>query len=279
MMADSLVIYRLSRAPERRIFYIDVGNLPKVKAEQYMKDIMNRYRNKIVYDSTTGEIKDDRKFMTMLEDFWLPRREGGRGTEITTLPGGENLGQIADIEYFQKKVYQALNIPTSRFEEQSGFNFGRAAEISRDEMKFAKFITRIRRKFNSLFDDLMETQLVLKGVITPEDWDKIKNSIVYVYAQDQYYQEMKEAENLRNRVDVLNQITPYVGIYYSKDYIRRNVLKLTDKEVEDIAIQNKDDPLELQPGMPGADQAIAMDGQDQQAQLQQQQLQQQKKTR
>jgi len=213
----------------------------------------------------------------MLEDFWLPRREGGRGTEITTLPGGENLGQIADIEYFQKKVYQALNIPTSRFEEQSGFNFGRAAEISRDEMKFAKFITRIRRKFNSLFDDLMETQLVLKGVITPEDWDKIKNSIVYVYAQDQYYQEMKEAENLRNRVDVLNQITPYVGIYYSKDYIRRNVLKLTDKEVEDIAIQNKDDPMELQPGMPGADQAIAMDNQDQQAQLQQQQLQQQKK--
>jgi len=279
MMADSLVIYRLSRAPERRIFYIDVGNLPKVKAEQYMKDIMNRYRNKIVYDSTTGEIKDDRKFMTMLEDFWLPRREGGRGTEITTLPGGENLGQIADIEYFQKKVYQALNIPTSRFEEQSGFNFGRAAEISRDEMKFAKFITRIRRKFNSLFDDLMETQLVLKGVITPEDWDKIKNSMVYVYAQDQYYQEMKEAENLRNRVDVLNQITPYVGLYFSKDYIRRNVLKLTDKEVEQIAKQNEDDPMELQPGMPGADQAIAMDNQDQQAQLQQQQLQQQKKTR
>jgi hypothetical protein len=242
-----------------------------------MKDIMNRYRNKIVYDSTTGEIKDDRKFMTMLEDFWLPRREGGRGTEITTLPGGENLGQIADIEYFQKKVYQALNIPTSRFEEQSGFNFGRAAEISRDEMKFAKFITRIRRKFNMLFNDLLETQLVLKGVIVPDDWEKIKASLVYVYAQDQYFQEMKEAENLRNRVDVLNQITPYVGIYYSKDYIRRNILKLTDKEVEDIAIQNKDDPMELQPGMPGADQAIAMDGQDQQAQLQQQQMQQQKK--
>ena len=258
MMADSLVIYRLSRAPERRIFYIDVGNLPKLKAEQYMKDIMARYRNKIVYDSSTGEIKDDRKFMTMLEDFWLPRREGGRGTEITTLPGGENLGQIADIEYFQNKVYQSLNVPTSRFKEQSsGFNFGRQAEISRDELKFAKFIGRIRRKFNMLFNDILKTQLVLKGVITIEDWEPIKEKLNYKYAQDQYYQEMKEAENLRNRVDVLNQMSPYVGMYFSKEYIRKNILKLTNDEIELIAKENKDDPVAIQPGMPGADQVIA----------------------
>jgi hypothetical protein len=258
MMADSLVIYRLSRAPERRIFYIDVGNLPKIKAEQYMKDIMTRYRNKIVYDSTTGEIKDDRKFMTMLEDFWLPRREGGRGTEITTLPGGENLGQIADIEYFQNKVYMSLNIPTSRFTQSSGFNFGRQAEISNDEIKFAKFVSRLRRKFNALFDDLLETQLVLKGVITPEDWPAIKNKLQYVYAQDQYYLEMKEAENLRNRVDVLNQMSPYVGIYYSKDYIRKNVLRLTDDQIKQIEKENEQDPVEIQPGMPGSEQAAAL---------------------
>jgi len=223
-----------------------------------MKDIMTRYRNKIVYDSTTGEIKDDRKFMTMLEDFWLPRREGGRGTEITTLPGGENLGQIADIEYFQNKVYMSLNIPTSRFTQSSGFNFGRQAEISNDEIKFAKFVSRLRRKFNALFDDLLETQLVLKGVITPEDWPEIKNKLQYVYAQDQYYLEMKEAENLRNRVDVLNQMSPYVGIYYSKDYIRKNVLRLTDDEIKQIEKENEQDPVEIQPGMPGSEQAAAL---------------------
>ena len=258
MMADSLVIYRLSRAPERRIFYIDVGNLPKIKAEQYMKDIMARYRNKIIYDSTTGEVKDDRKFMTMLEDFWLPRREGGRGTEITTLPGGENLGQIQDIEFFQNKVYQALNVPVSRFQQQSGFNFGRAAEISRDEVKFAKFISRLRRKFNKLFDDLLETQLVLKGVITPEDWQGIKEKLDYQYAQDQYYQEIKEAENLRNRLDVLNQMSPYVGIYFSKDYVRKKVLRLTKDEIEQIEQEIEADPPEIQPGMPGSEQAAAL---------------------
>ncbi len=258
MMADSLVIYRLSRAPERRIFYIDVGNLPKLKAEQYMKDIMARYRNKIIYDSSTGEIKDDRKFMTMLEDFWLPRREGGRGTEITTLPGGENLGQIADIEYFQNKVYQSLNIPTSRFQQSTGFNFGRQAEISNDEIKFAKFISRLRRKFNVLFDDLLETQLVLKGIINPDEWQAIKSKIDYKYAQDQYFQEMKDAENLRNRVDVLNQMSPYVGIYYSKNYIRKNVLKLTDDEIAQIEKENEQDPVEIQPGMPGSEQAAAL---------------------
>ena len=258
MMEDALVIYRLARAPERRIFYIDVGNLPKVKAEQYLKDIMARYRNKIVYDSNTGEIRDDRKMMTMLEDFWLPRREGGRGTEITTLPGGENLGQIADIEYFQNKVYQSLNIPLSRFQQNSGFNFGRQAEISNDEIKFAKFVSRLRRKFNALFDDLLETQLVLKGIITPEDWSSIKSKIDYKYAQDQYYQEMKDAENLRNRVDVLNQMSPYVGIYYSKDYIRKNILKLSDAEIKQIEKENEKDPVEIQPGMPGSEQAAAL---------------------
>ena len=258
MVADSLVIYRLARAPERRIFYIDVGNLPKIKAEQYMKDIMARYRNKIVYDSATGEIKDDRKFMTMLEDFWLPRREGGRGTEITTLPGGENLGQIADIEFFQNKVYQALNVPVSRFQQQSGFNFGRAAEISRDEMKFAKFVSRLRRKFNILFDDLLQTQLVLKNIITPEDWANIKEKINYEYAQDQYYQEIKDAENLRNRLDVVNQMSPYVGVYFSKDYIRKKVLKLTDNDIEQIEKENENEPPTIQPGMPGSEQAMAL---------------------
>lgn len=258
MMADSLVIYRLSRAPERRIFYIDVGNLPKQKAEQYMKDLMTRYRNKIVYDSTTGEIKDDRKFMTMLEDFWLPRREGGRGTEISTLPGGENLGQIADIEYFQNKVYQSLNVPTSRFQESSGFNFGRQAEISRDEIKFAKFISRLRRKFNALFDDLLKTQLILKKIIRSDEWDQLKQSINYKYAQDQYYQEMKEAENLRNRLDVLNQMSPYVGVYFSQSYVKKNVLKMTDAEIERIEAENEEQPPVSQPGMPGSEQAAAL---------------------
>lgn len=269
MMTDSLVIYRLARAPERRIFYIDVGNLPKIKAEQYMKDIMTRYRNKIVYDSTSGEVRDDRKFMNILEDFWLPRREGGRGTEITTLPGGENLGQIQDIEFFQNKVYQALNVPMSRFQQQSGFNFGRAAEISRDEMKFAKFISRLRRKFNMLFDDLLRTQLVLKNIITEEDWENIKENIDYKYAQDQYFQEIKEAENLRNRIDVLNQMSPYVGVYYSKNYVRKNVLKLTDEDIEQIEKENEEDPPSMQPGMPGADQMLQQQQMDMQAQQQQ----------
>jgi hypothetical protein len=258
MMSDSLVIYRLARAPERRIFYIDIGNLPKVKAEQYMKDIMAKYRNKIVYDSATGEIKDDRKFMTMLEDFWLPRREGGRGTEITTLPGGENLGQIADIEYFQKKVYQSLNIPMSRFQEQSGFNFGRAAEISHDEMKFAKFINRLRKRFNHLFDDLLKTQLVLKRIITEADWSDIKNNVKYLYAQDQYFQEMKDLENLRNKIDTLNQVQPYVGSYFSKEYVKKNILRLNDDEIEMIDQQNQEDPPEQQQGEPGSLQAAGL---------------------
>ena len=234
MMEDSLVIYRLSRAPERRIFYIDVGNLPKQKAEQYLKDIMNRYRNKIVYDSNTGEIKDDRKFMTMLEDFWLPRREGGKGTEITTLPGGENLGQIQDIEFFQNKMYKSLNVPPSRLQPEQGLNFGRASEINRDELKFAKFVDRLRKKFNVLFDDLLHTQLILKGIITENDWEVIKQKIKYIYAQDQLFAEMKEAEVMRNRIDVLNAMQPYVGTYFSKNYVKKKVLKFSDDDIEEM---------------------------------------------
>lgn len=234
MMEDSLVIYRLSRAPERRVFYIDVGNLPKIKAEQYLKDIMTRYRNKIVYDSATGEVRDDRKFMTMLEDFWLPRREGGRGTEITTLPGGENLGQIDDIEYFQTKLYQALDVPLSRLQPQTGIQFGRAAEITRDELKFSKFVDRLRKKFNELFNDVLKSQLILKGVLVESDWDQIVEKINYQYAEDQFFKEMKDAENLRNRIDVLNQIQPYVGTYYSKNFVMRNVLRLSDDEIENM---------------------------------------------
>lgn len=253
MMTDSLVIYRLSRAPERRIFYIDIGNLPKLKAEQYMKDIMARYRNKIVYDSATGEIKDDRKFMTMLEDFWLPRREGGKGTEITTLPGGENLGEIADIEYFQNKVYQSLNIPISRFQQQSGFNFGRAAEISHEEMKFKKFIDRLRKKFNHLFNDLLRTQLILKKIITDSDWEEIKEDLTYNYAQDQYFQEMKDMDNMRNKLEVLTQAQPFVGMFLSKQYVRKNILKLNDEEIARMEQELQDEPVG-QGDMQGMDQ-------------------------
>jgi hypothetical protein len=261
MMTDSLVIYRLARAPERRIFYIDIGNLPKLKAEQYMKDVMARYRNKIVYDSATGEIKDDRKFMTMLEDFWLPRREGGRGTEITTLPGGENLGQIADIEYFQNKVYQSLNIPMSRFQEQAGFNFGRQAEINRDELKFGKFINRLTKKFSFLFQDLLKTQLILKGIATEADFEQIKDKIEFTFAKDQYYEELKNAENIRNRVDVLNQIQPYVGTYYSMQYVRKNILKMTDEQIQNIENENQEEPPPPAPGSPEAQQAAELGNQ------------------
>lgn len=243
MMEDALVIYRISRAPERRIFYIDVGNLPKIKAEQYLKDIMARYRNKIVYDSQTGEIRDDRKMMSMLEDFWLPRREGGRGTEITTLPGGENLGQIDDINYFQTKLYQALNVPLSRLQQQSGFNFGRAAEISRDEIKFAKFVDRLRKKFSILFDDLLKQNLILKGIIAPADWEVIRDNISYKFTQDQYYAEMKDAENLRNRLDVLTQMSPFVGTFFSKKYVLKKVLRLDDNEIAEMEQDIQSEPV------------------------------------
>ena len=263
MMEDALVIYRLARAPERRIFYIDVGNLPKLKAEQYLKDIMARYRNKIVYDSNTGEIRDDRKMMSMLEDFWLPRREGGRGTEITTLPGGENLGQIEDINYFQGKLYQALNVPLSRMQPQTGISFGRATEITRDELKFAKFVGRLRKKFNEIFGDLLRTQLILKGVLTDKDWNTIKDDIQYRYAQDQYFEEMKNAENLRNRIDLLTQVQPFVGAYYSQDYVMKNILRMSDKEIQEMKTQIEDEGPPPQIGMPGMPPGQLPPGQDQ----------------
>ena len=232
MMEDSLVIYRLARAPERRIFYIDVGNLPRGKAEGYMKDIMARYRNKLVYDAKTGEIRDDRKHMSMLEDFWLPRREGGRGTEISTLPGGDNLGQIDDIVYFQKKLYKALNVPINRLEQEAQFSLGRTSEITRDELKFQKFVARLRTRFAKFFLDLLRVQLQLKGVIVETDWDDMKNDIIIDYTKDNHFAELKEAELLRERLQTLDQISQYVGTYFSKDYVMKNVLGFTEEDVE-----------------------------------------------
>ena len=234
MIEDSLVIYRLSRAPERRIFYIDVGNLPKVKAEQYLKEVMSRYRNKLVYDAATGEIRDDRKYMSMLEDFWLPRREGGRGTEITTLPGGQNLGELEDVKYFQKKLYKALNVPPSRIESDSTFNIGRSAEITRDEVKFQKFVTRLRKNFSTLFNDILKTQLVLKGIITLEDWEDMKEHIQYDYVADNHFSELKQNEMINERLTIATTMDQFVCKFYSVEYIRRQVLKQTDAEIKEI---------------------------------------------
>ena len=233
MIEDSLVIYRLSRAPERRIFYIDVGNLPKVKAEQYLKEVMSRYRNKLVYDAGTGEVRDDRKFMSMMEDFWLPRREGGRGTEITTLPGGQNLGELTDIEYFQKKLYRALGVPESRIASDGGFNLGRSSEILRDELKFAKFVGRLRKRFANLFNNLLKTQLILKNVITPEDWDSLSDHIQYDFLYDNQFAELKESELMNERLGTLATIEPYIGKYFSNHYVRTKVLRQTDQEIEE----------------------------------------------
>jgi hypothetical protein len=242
MIEDSLVIYRLSRAPERRIFYIDVGNLPKVKAEQYLKEVMSRYRNKLVYDANTGEVRDDRKFMSMLEDFWLPRREGGRGTEITTLPGGQNLGELADIEYFQKKLYRALGVPESRIAGGGdGFNLGRSSEILRDELKFSKFVGRLRKRFANLFNDILRTQLVLKNIVTPEDWDKMSDHIQYDFLYDNHFAELKEAELLTNRLTLATTVEPYVGKYYSTEYVRKKILRQTDSEIVEIDGQIQDE--------------------------------------
>jgi len=246
MIEDSLVIYRLSRAPERRIFYIDVGNLPKVKAEQYLKEVMSRYRNKLVYDANTGEVRDDRKFMSMMEDFWLPRREGGRGTEITTLPGGQNLGELADIEYFQKKLYRALGVPESRIATDGGFNLGRSSEILRDELKFAKFVGRLRKRFASMFNDMLKTQLVLKNIVTPEDWKEMEDHIQYDFLYDNQFAELKESELMEGRLGMLATIEPYIGKYYSTEYVRKRVLRQTDQEIEEIDIQIED---EIQKGI------------------------------
>ena len=234
MIEDSLVIYRLSRAPERRIFYIDVGNLPKNKAEQYLREVMGRYRNKLVYDANTGEIKDDKKFMSMLEDFWLPRREGGRGTEISTLPGGQNLGELEDVKYFQKKLYKSLNVPNSRLETETTFNIGRAAEITRDEVKFQKFVARLRKRFGELFTDLLKTQLILKGIISIEEWEVMKEHIQFDYIADNYFTELKEIEIRNERMNEVNQMDPYVGKYFSIEHIRRQILKQTDVEIKEI---------------------------------------------
>ena len=231
MIEDSLVIYRLSRAPERRIFYIDVGNLPKMKAEQYLRDVMMRYRNKLVYDANTGEIRDDKKYMAMLEDFWLPRREGGRGTEISTLPGGQNLGEITDIEYFKKKLYRSLNVPPSRMDGEGGFNLGRSSEILRDELKFTKFVGRLRKRFSAMFNDMLRTQLLLKNVITPEDWEIMSEHIQYDFLYDNHFSELKEAELMNERLSLAATAEPYVGKYYSQDYVRRKILRQTDIEI------------------------------------------------
>ena len=268
MIEDSLVIYRLSRAPERRIFYIDVGNLPKVKAEQYLRDVMNRYRNKLVYNAQTGEIRDDKKYMSMLEDFWLPRREGGRGTEITTLPGGQNLGELSDIEYFQKKLYRSLGVPESRMPGSGdGFNLGRSSEILRDEISFSKFVGRLRKRFSNLFLDMLKTQLLLKNICTPEDWEIMSEHIQFDYLYDNHFAELKEAELMNNRMALLQQVEPYVGRYYSTEYVRRKVLRQKDTEILEIDAQIEDeiergiipDPndqmLEMEPGMqPGMQQ-------------------------
>jgi hypothetical protein len=261
MIEDSLVIYRLSRAPERRIFYIDVGNLPKVKAEQYLRDVMMRYRNKLVYDANTGEIRDDKKYMSMLEDFWLPRREGGRGTEITTLPGGQNLGEITDIEYFKKKLYRSLNVPPSRMDGEGGFNLGRSSEILRDELKFTKFVGRLRKRFSNMFNDMLKTQLILKNIITPEDWEIMSEHIQYDFLYDNHFSELKETELLNERLTMVQTAEPYVGKYFSQDYVRRRILRQTDieileqdalikKEIENGIIPDPSQPVDPETGMP-----------------------------
>ena len=239
MIEDAAVIYRIVRAPERRVFKIDVGNLPKVKAEQYLRDVMARYRNKLVYDAQTGEIRDDRNYMSMLEDFWLPSREGGRGTSIETLPGGANLGEISDIEYFRSKLYRSLNVPSSRLEASSGFNLGRSTEITRDELKFTKFVQRLRKKFTELFNDLLKTQLVLKGVIAESDWALINQRVKYDFLQDGHFAELKNAEMLKERLLLANEVRDYIGKFYSTKYVRKNILKQSQREIEEIDKQIK----------------------------------------
>tara|TARA_R110000765_G_scaffold316420_2_gene408821 strand:- start:307 stop:1440 length:1134 start_codon:yes stop_codon:yes gene_type:complete len=236
MMEDSLVIYRLARAPERRIFYIDVGNLPRGKAEQYMKDIMTRYRNKLVYDASTGEIKDDRKHQSLLEDFWLPRREGGKGTEISTLPGGDNLGQIEDILYFQKKLYRSLNVPMNRLEQEQQFSLGRATEISRDELKFQKYIDRLRTRFGYIFLGMLKVQLLLKGIITEDDWQGMRNHIIVDFARDNHFTELKDSELLRERIQTLDAMRDYIGEYFSKEWVQKNVLHFTDDDIDNMKL-------------------------------------------
>ena len=241
MIEDSLVIYRISRAPERRIFYIDVGNLPKQKAEAYLREVMGRYRNKLVYDANTGEVRDDRKYMSMMEDFWLPRREGGRGTEITTLPGGQNLGELTDVQYFQTKLYKALNVPAGRLESGTSFDIGRSAEITRDELKFTKFVGKLRKKFSDIFHDTLKTQLILKSVIVPEDWDDMKEHIQYDYLYDNHFTELKNLEMMTEKLNVVAAMDPYVGKYFSTQFIRSEILGQTETQIEEMDVQMTDD--------------------------------------
>ena len=239
MIEDAAVIYRIARAPERRIFKIDVGNLPKAKAESYLRDVMARYRNKLVYDASTGEIRDDRNYMSMLEDFWLPSREGGRGTDITTLPGGANLGEIADIEYFRAKLYRSLNVPVSRLEASQGFNLGRSSEITRDELKFTKFVGRLRKKFTELFNDLLRTQLIIKGIIAETEWPAIRDQIFYDFLQDGHFAELKNSEMMRERLNLAREVRDYIGKYYSVNYVRRNILRQTETEIKQMDAEIK----------------------------------------
>jgi hypothetical protein len=278
MIEDATVIYRISRAPERRIFYIDVGNLPKLKAEQYLRDIMIKYKNKLVYDANTGEVRDDRKFLSMMEDFWLPRREGGKGTEITTLPGGQNLGELEDVKYFEKKLYKSLNVPISRLESSSGFTIGRSSEITRDELKFAKFIDRLRNKFAELFDQALRIQCVLKGICTDAEFTEFKEHMYYDFIKDNNFAELKEAELMAGRLSLLQQVDPYTGTYYSMGWIRRNVLrmdddeiKLIDKEIDDEKKAGFEVPTEVQNAVTQQKMMtdIQMDAQQQQMQQQQ----------
>jgi len=251
MVEDAIVIYRISRAPERRVFYIDVGNMPKVKSEQYLRDIMTKFRNKVVYDSSTGEVKDDRKFMSMMEDFWIPRRGEGKSTEITTLPAGENLGELADVRYFEQKLYKSLNVPVSRLEPQTGFSLGRSTEITRDELKFMKFIERLRSKFTLIFDELMERQLALKGICSVDEWLELKQKIHYDFLKDNNFAELKNAELLTTRLQIMQQIDPYVGVYFSKDWIRKKVLNMNEEEIGEILAQIEQEQAEA-PEMPEA---------------------------
>jgi len=268
MIEDAIVIYRLSRAPERRIFYIDVGNLPKVKAEQYLREVMSRYRNKLSYDASTGEIRDDKRYMSMLEDFWLPRREGGRGTEITTLPGGQNLGELTDVEYFQKKLYRALGVPESRLSSGDGFNLGRSSDILRDELKFSKFVGRMRKRFSNIFHDILRSQLILKNIVTPEEWDQMSDHIQYDYLYDNHFAELKNVEIMQERMGVLAAVDPYVGKYFSLKFVRQNILRQTDGEMLDIDYEINSEreaglipPTEMEMMQMQMDQQAAMAGQ------------------
>jgi hypothetical protein len=249
MIEDATVIYRISRAPERRIFYIDVGNLPKLKAEQYLRDIMVKYKNKLVYDAQTGEVRDDRKFLSMMEDFWLPRREGGKGTEITTLPGGQNLGELEDVKYFQKKLYNSLSVPISRLEPNQGFSIGRVAEVTRDELKFAKFVDRLRNKFSDIFNQALRVQCVLKGICTADEWDQFKEHIYYDFIKDNNFSELKDAELMRERLSLLSAVDPYTGRYFSQAWIQRNVLRLTDDQIKEMQSEI-DEEKEIGMGLP-----------------------------